>query len=264
MRKRGISTRDMNRLSAYLDDALSDKERTRFDMHLAQSKEMQLALANHKRLKAALRALPVKKAPRDFMLTEEMVRLRKPRASLFPAFRLASAVVAFLLIAVFAGEYLLKGGLFGGTPESQPKEMPVAMESDSAGGAPEIIFWGSNEALKGMGGGGVEGGVGGASTAPETSMLVPPVEEPAITDLQPEITQDTLTMEAAGEALEPAILGLRLEEGGQVISSSSDEMVKESSRFALPFIRWLEIGLGALALGLGITSYILYSKKRAW
>ena len=143
-------------------------------------------------------------------------------------------------------------------------EMAVAMKSDSAKGAPEIIFWGSNEALKGMGGGGAEGGMGGASIGPETSMLVPPVEEPAITDLQPEITQDTLTMKAAGEALEPAILGLRLEEGGQVISSSSDEMVKELSRFALPLIRWLEIGLGGLALGLGITTYILYSKKRAW
>ena len=262
MRKRGISTRDMNRLSAYLDDALSDKERARFDMHLAQSKEMQLALANQKRLKAALRALPVKKAPRDFMLTEEMVRLRKPRTSLFPAFRLASAVAAVLLIAVFAGEFLLRGMFSGNTLTAAPKEMAVASESDSIEGEPMIIFWGSNEAL-GMGGG-AEGGMGGASIAPETSMLVPPVEEPAIREQEPETTQDDLVMKAAGEALEPTILGLRLEEGGQVISSSSDETMKEPSRFALPLIRWLEIGLGALALGLGITTFILYSKKRAW
>ncbi|MFH1446518.1 MAG: hypothetical protein ABIG43_03795 [Chloroflexota bacterium] len=277
MNRCGISFKDMSRLSAYIDGCLSDKERDKFEVRLAGSKELQHALIKQKRLKAALRALPVKPAPRNFTLNPEMVAQRKSQPKLMLTFRFASAAAALLLIAVFAGELLL-GSLFP-SPQASMMASEAALSDEAAVVAdePMIIFW--NSTAEGKGGGEEAIGIGGGlaetmiEAAPEEigrvpeseESAIPPVEEPLIAVIQEEasLESDTapglISPEADPEIL---ILGLRPEEGGDVISQSGSGQDVSSKMINLSPIRWIEIGLGVLALGLGITAIVLRSKQR--
>jgi len=258
MKRCGISFKDMSRLSAYIDGYLFEEERDKFEAHLAGSKELQLALIRQKRLKAALRALPVKPAPRNFSLSPEMVVQRKTKPNLMPVFRFASAAAALLLVAVFAGELLL-GSLF-----SAPKASPMVSEANFSGDAavaadePMIIFW--NNPAEGKAGG--EEAMGVSDGQAETMIeAAPEGVGPAPASGERTIPEEEELPSAVSPEAESLILGLRPDEGGEVISQSGSQDVS-SKVIDLPPIRWIEIGLGVLALGLGITAIVLRSKQR--
>jgi hypothetical protein len=107
MIERGISTKELFQVSAYIDGALSPKEQRNFEAHLASSATLQRELLEYKRLKAALWSLPHKKAPRNFTLSPEKVQVRKAVPRFAPAFSFASAGVAILLMLAFGSEWLL-------------------------------------------------------------------------------------------------------------------------------------------------------------
>jgi len=258
MKRCGISFKDMSRLSAYIDGYLFEEERDKFEARLAGSKELQLALIRQKRLKAVLRALPVKPAPRNFTLSPEMVVQRRTKSNLMLTFRFASAAAALLLVAVFAGELLL-GSLFTAPQASlMVSEAALSGDADVAADEPMIIFWNSPD--EGKGGGEEAMGIDGAPAetmieaaqqeggrVPESEERAAPAEEEPLIAESPEA--------------ETLILGLRPDEGGEVISQSGSQDVS-SKAIDLPPIRWIEIGLGVLALGLGITAIVLRSKQR--
>lgn len=258
MKRCGISFKDMSRLSAYIDGYLSEKERYRFEARLAGSKELQLALIKQKRLKAALRALPVKPAPRDFTLSPEMVAQRKAQLNLMLPFRFAATAASLLLIAVFAGELLL-GSLFPAPQASlMVSEAVLSDEAAVVADEPMIIFW--NNPAEGKAGG--EEAMGVSDGQAETIIEAAPQEVGRVPESEENATPTAEEpLGAVSPEAEILILGLRPQEGGEVISQSGSQDLS-SKMIDLPLIRWVEIGLGVLVLGLGITAIILRSKQR--
>jgi len=95
-RQETLSQRDLELLNAYLDDALNEKEKQRFEARLARSLPLQKKLKEYTQLKVALRELPKQSAPRNFTLSPEQARAYKPGPKLYPAFSYV-ALTAVLL-----------------------------------------------------------------------------------------------------------------------------------------------------------------------
>lgn len=98
---RNVSDQDYERLSAYLDNALSASERADLEARLRSDTALRRELAALRQTVALVHGLPALKAPRDFTLDARLVRPR-PRLLIFPtsaAFSaLASAAAVFLLV----------------------------------------------------------------------------------------------------------------------------------------------------------------------
>ena len=140
-------------------------------------------------------------------------------------------------------------------------EATLSGDADIAADEPMIIFWNSPADDK-SGSEAAPEEVGGVPESEERA--IPVEEEPLIavssegeTSLDGDTAPGIKSPESDPEIL---ILGLRPQEGGEVISQSGSQDLS-SKMIDLPLIRWIEIGLGVLALGLGITAIILRSKQ---
>ncbi len=104
--ERNLNDRDLELLSAYLDDALSSEERAALDARLAAEPALRRELAALRQTVALVHDFSRATAPRNFTLTAAMVR--PPKILFFPAttaVSLMSAVAAIVLVA--AGALLL-------------------------------------------------------------------------------------------------------------------------------------------------------------
>ncbi len=81
MMTKQISRRDWERLSAYLDHQLTDKENAGLAGRLGSDKALQAALTELQMTRYALSQLPHLQAPRNFTLTSEMVGVQKSQPS---------------------------------------------------------------------------------------------------------------------------------------------------------------------------------------
>lgn len=131
-----MNFRDVELLSAYLDGRLSPSEAARLEGRISSDPNLKATLEDLRETRGLLRRLPQRKAPRNFRLTPKMVGIRPPEPRAYPAFRLATALAAFLLLASvalnaftpFAAQRLAAapapiygmggGGGGGGAPES--------------------------------------------------------------------------------------------------------------------------------------------------
>lgn len=97
------------RLNAYLDNTLTPRERQALEQELTRDEPLRTELEQLRLFKAAVRSLPRVTVPRHFTLTPEMAgQTRRPQTySLYPTLRLATALTAFLLVALLAFELLL-------------------------------------------------------------------------------------------------------------------------------------------------------------
>lgn len=287
-----ISQKDFNRLMAYMDGSLSKKDRVRFENKLETSVELKQALLQQKRLKAALRSLPVKNAPRDYMLTPDMVKIHNKVSPMFPVFRFASAAAAIMLMLVFAGQYLLGPQLFMARQPAPNQEMMLAEAPDmeyskEAPVETPLILWGDQSASSygvggalGMGGAvGMGGGIDPLSPEEAAKLAgeeqtVEALEMPVMQESEPEAESQIFTMEEpAAEAPEmlaarpdsasavPLILGVNEEEGGEVVAQSSPSELLIQTEHKLSTLNWIEIALGFLALGTGVVAFILRRKS---
>lgn len=281
-----ISPKDYRWLMAYLDDTLSQKDRVRFEDKLENYAELKQALLQQKRLKAALRSLPVKNAPRDYMLTPDMVSVRKTASPMFPIFRFASVAATIMLVFVFAGQYLL-GPLLSTARQASPKEaMLIESEVDlnAVEEAPEqepLIIWGDQSGeTYGMGGAvGMGGGIDPLSAAEAEKLmgeeqLVESVEMPITEEAEPEVQMQAVPLEQPtagesnmlvdepeGELAAPLILGVNTEEGGEIIAQSAPAEELTRTRNLLAPLNWIEIALGVVAIGASIAA--LFMRRRA-
>lgn len=209
-----ISPADLENVNAYLDGALSPKEKADFEIQLAKSLPLQNTLRDYTILRNTLRSLPPKKAPHHFTLTtaEAQEAHLKPKLFLAPIFSFASLVTVMLLAIVFTSDWIFKNMSAPAAPVAVQAPMIAAMSEPSeestaaktSGEAPLIFNWGgSGYGAYGLGGGsampiggGAEGGMGqvfdsrvenpGATTeevpSEMTLEMVPPdqpVEQPA-------------------------------------------------------------------------------------
>lgn len=102
-----ISDRELEVLSAYLDGEVSRKDRERIESRLSDDENLREILEQLQHTRAMMRSLPKLRAPRNFLLTPEMVgQVRQPRR-LFPIFRLATALATVLFILFLFGDFYL-------------------------------------------------------------------------------------------------------------------------------------------------------------
>lgn len=264
---------ELNMLSAYLDDGLDQAERDQFEERLKHEPELRERLENLRRTKLILGRLARLKAPRNFTLTPDMVTLRRVnRKPLFTFMKLAASFAAILLVLLVGFELVL-GGHFGAGAQLASEAPVREMDSFPAEGTPEpLILWGSSE----HGGADLQDGVNGygsdgeivtekeeqeemieeAAPMEETFEEEQEVEEPAENMLEePEISK------AVSETEEVPILGLKPDEGGEILSRSAPE-IPEQERTTQEWgvLRWVEIVLAVIALGGGIVLWLLRRK----
>ena len=256
MSMHGRSKKETLEILAYVDGSLSGDLKTRFEERLNRSAELSQDVLNQKRIRAALRGLPKKTAPRNFMLSPDMIKLRKPKYRLAPAFSFASAGVTILLLAVFAGEFLL-----GNRPHATMMESAAAPEAavydEAVPSEPMVIFW--DAAPAGFGGGGEEVmGLGGGAAAPvvESAILVPEQRKEPYIEKNSDAAVPS-TIQESVEEQETVIFGLHVDEDESVLPES--RFVQEMKTISI--VGWVKIGLGTVALGLGITAIIIWIKK---
>ncbi len=124
-----ISEQDFERLSAYVDNALSAAEKSALEARLQREPELKAALRDLRLQTRALRDLPRLKPPRNFTLSARQAQALRPArpslvASLFPALRLATALSALAFVAVLAASFLTANQ---GSLALAPAAAPVAV-----------------------------------------------------------------------------------------------------------------------------------------
>jgi hypothetical protein len=133
-----ISSRDLERLSAYLDGQLPRAEVARLEGRLRDEASLREALDGLRQSKAALGSLPMLRPPRNFMLTPAMAGIR-PQRHAYPALRLATAIATVAFLAVSGLDVLSRGGgrfsLGAAAPAPAAQELlqveePAAEESE--------------------------------------------------------------------------------------------------------------------------------------
>ena len=161
-----ITDRDIALISSYIDLRLSPAENDRVRARLKSDPQFKQLLDELTYTRRLLQALPQKRAPRNFTLSPEKVRIPRRALWLQPALSFVSIAAAVLLVVVFSSSYLF-GGVRSSAPREAAPEQALLMSEDASVEAspPAIINW--NPVL-GMGGGAdpssegaYAGGIGG-------------------------------------------------------------------------------------------------------
>ena len=273
-------TRELNMLSAYLDGELKPSDKQKLDARLEKDPELRQWLADLQQTKLMLGQLTRLKSPRSFTLTPDMVTVRRAKSKpLFTTLRLASSLAAILLVVLFGVQMLIGGSLpFGSRMAAEPMAESALKYADEATPEP-LIFW----SQPGAGGAesGIASGMGGGAAESGEPMLemqeapAEPEEELAAPEEMPELEPETEVMpsepgegslRSADRAVEgeSPILGLNIDESGEVIERSEPDAEVEGTTIQWPLvIRWAQVALAVIALAGGITLFILHRKRLA-
>jgi hypothetical protein len=299
-RQETLSQRDLELLNAYLDNALTEKERQHFEERLARSLPLQKKLKEYTQLKVALRELPKQPSPRNFTLSPEQARAYKPGPKLYPAFSYVALTAVLLLAIVFSSEFFFNQF---STPMATQMLSPTmeaetfAVKSSEEEPEPLIFTWDYPGGM-GMGGGGggspftitsidetgkEEGygqvGEGMVTPTPEVGILsVPPdmgtgggneeavTPSPEATPIPTEVEPPSLAATPESITVEPLILGLQEDKAGQIIATHPQPSDQEAK--AEPTQMWrtlvsdkVKIGLAAIAALFGILALVFYTKR---
>jgi anti-sigma factor RsiW len=92
-----MKQRDLELLSSYLDGQLSSSDAARLEARLRTDPEMRSVLQDLRSTRSLLRQLPMRKAPRNFTLTPQMVGKNPPLPRSYPVFRFAATLASILL-----------------------------------------------------------------------------------------------------------------------------------------------------------------------
>lgn len=124
-----LSPRAFEKLSAYIDGQVSQEEAQAIEAKLARSIHLQQAHDQIKSLRAVTRALPQRKAPRNFILTRAEAATVKRGRNWSRAFGLAFSLCAVFLV-VLLGYDGLSNGLFAMKAEAPQMSMAEDMTQD--------------------------------------------------------------------------------------------------------------------------------------
>lgn len=269
MKRKKRRNNELIMLSAYLDDELNLAERRQLEKRLDREPALRERLDNLSRTKIILGSLARLKAPRSFTLSPEMATVRrKKNKPFFTLLKLASSLAAVLLIFLVGVELVLGGGLRVGSQTAA--EAPL-MEADTLAeqATPEpLIIWG-DAASGGAGQKGEVNGYGGGNGGEGEILEYPESEEAAPTEeiaeegiLSQEMAEEAPEEEkAAGEAEQAPILGLKPDEGGEIVARSDPaQQEREVVPAWMGTIRWIEVALAVIAVGGGVMLWLLRKK----
>jgi hypothetical protein len=254
MKTKRQKSRVLNNLSAYLDDALSAKERQELETRLEREPALQQRLKSLRKTKIILGYLPHQQAPRNFTLTPDMVadRTRK-KPPLFTALKFASSLAAILLVVLFGVEIMLGRGLQIGPITAKAPMMETAILADESTPEP-MLLWVEPEDQNGR-----------SDEEPILESEASPAER-GIDDQHPSETPGSEVLPEISIAEEKSpdadidILELDPDESGDH-STTGDPTVHdvESALAWQDMIRHLQIALAVLAVGGGLGLLILRS-----
>lgn len=272
--KTRLSLKEWERLSAYLDGQLGERERRQVEEWLRTRPEVREAWHSLRQTRHVLRHAPRHRVPRNFTLTPAMAGAPAPKPRPLFIWQLAPALAVFLVIVAVLIEFLPIGST-GPTAHpllsaAQPEAMSAAQPTATA----VVVYWGGPPSPAiGMGGGGAEGfggmggGAGDTSTpfkgyAPETTPPAPPSQltptpAPLLATPQPTPEVRALTVPSP-QALNP-VLGLPApEERGKIYIVTPTPTPERESPLVFPtsFKRLLQGGLIGLAFILGMVVLI--------
>ena len=275
------SRRDLERLSAYLDGMLAEREARQLEARLQADPGMRQQLEELQQTVSALRTLPEVRLPRNFTLTHEMVGIM-PRRNLFPVMRAATAFAVLALVVTIGFDALMNLSLGGAATLAEPDAMemveaPAPLEGVIEGEDEETqrVFTAEEAAPRleaeeeDRAAGAVEGvpeeEAAADMAAGEELSEAPVVEEPAAaapatgvspTELPKE--QETPTVPLPSTALD------------NTVQSADDATPREelempaqapASRPSLPIVRLVEIALAILVMILA--SFTLWLRHRS-
>ena len=120
---------ELETLSAYLDQQLTEVEEQALLNRLSQDKALQAQLDGLRQTRYVLRQTPKVKRPRSFALSPEMVKQQSFAFRMMNVSRMVSAVASILLIMAIGGQYLARGG---GIAASQANENAVSVADEAA------------------------------------------------------------------------------------------------------------------------------------
>ncbi len=112
------SFRDVELISALLDEKLPREQAARLQLRIVADPELASIYRQLSQTRALLRKLPTRRAPRNFTLTPKMAGVKAPTPRTFPLFRIASAFASLLLVLTFAFNGL--GQLAANMPAAAP------------------------------------------------------------------------------------------------------------------------------------------------
>ncbi len=253
-----LTQKDWLLISAYLDGRLTDAELTAFKSRLASDTDLKISFQEISYTRSLLKALPQKRAPRNFTLSAEYSKKSALKWGLNRLFGFASAASAVALAVIFAWTNLFTFAAKTAAPAPMMAAVPeMAMDNaasaeDAAVSTPMIIFWGR----PGIGGGGggdtssMATGMGGYGGGP-AEIVEHPVSLPAATQI-PEASAKV----AATQDPSTLILGLpSADTEVETLQYDSSEVNSFSSRIQ-PSTLWM-VGLGAVTLLFAILAIFL-------
>jgi anti-sigma factor RsiW len=101
-----LSDRDLETLSAFLDGEISGRDQERLEARLQSDEALRVYLEGLRRTRAAVRSLPILRAPRNYYLTPEMVGQKGTTRRLFPVLSFASALATMLFVLLLVGDFI--------------------------------------------------------------------------------------------------------------------------------------------------------------
>ncbi len=242
-----LSPKDWLAISAHLDGRLNPKESAKLETRLNSDTDFKRSYQELEYTRRMLRALPQRRAPRNFTLSPKTISAPTHKPRVQPVFGFASAVATLAMVILFAVQNGIPSLLRAKTAEPMLAAVPAASESAMSTAAedstpPMIIFWSPGLYADGKGGG---GGYGGGSE-PSTTMALPPVEEPALKDPSAQTTEN--------QNVDPSTLILGLPQAAA--ADNARDLATQPLRKTLPAATWWMIGLGGIALLSGILSFV--------
>jgi len=283
MKNESKQNKELILLSAYLDNELPIVKRQSLEKRLLNEPELRRKLDDLHKTKMVIGNLTRVKAPRNFTLSEDMIKVRRKKQSpWFSTLKLATSLAAILLVVLFSFEIILQRGILAGDrgileTGSQTESFKTLEE-----GTPQpLILWS-------------EPGIGGGEESPKMEMAedsnlaaeAPQVEsdrspeeseinqglieeemleEPPVTDdLSPPSEEQITAMEEESktESDGDLILGLNPDAGGEIISQSEPgTTTTRESQTVLDVLNTLQIGLALFIFIGGVILWIFRSKQ---
>ena len=214
-----MKQRDLELLSSYLDGQLSSVDAARLEARLRTEPDLRSVLQDLRGARSVLRQLPMRKAPRNFRLTPQMVRKNPPLPRAYPVFRFATTLATLLLFFTFGLNIL------GPQLASQPPAFGMG-----GGGAPDTFAAESAQ----------------ADEAPAAELPIPvteaPAEEPSIL-MVPQTTATALAQDNARAAETASV-----ESGvGEVEEQIPPQTPAETAPPVSPVWQWILAGMALLS-----------------
>lgn len=124
------------RLTAYLDNALTPRQRQQVEQDLAQDQELFAEVEQMRLLQQAMRQLPQRRVKRNFTLDPSLYGRpqREPLVQAYPVLRTATVIAAFLFIFLLAANVFMSSVGMVASPE--PIAMQMASDEEAAAGEP--------------------------------------------------------------------------------------------------------------------------------